>query len=504
MYNNHLEAIKKYRDQVVRKIEATDLDKSEKVEILELVNKIEKEYGEFDESYLDFKELSNHLYDAIHITDGQGKILYVNEAYIRTTGIFPEQIIGKYVEDIEESGLYKGAVTPQVIQKKEQVSGITHFYPLDKKILSTGSPVFDQDGELKFVVTNVRDLNGLEKMNQRLALLTEEANKDRQELEYLRKYHVDSGDIISHSKRMNEILKLVRIVAETDVTVLITGESGAGKEKIAEEIYRRSNRNDKPFIKVNCAAIPAELLESELFGYEGGAFTDANKKGKAGMFELANDGVILLDEIGDMPINLQKKLLRVLQEKEIMRIGGSKYIKLDIRVIAATNRDLKEEITKGNFREDLYYRLNVVPISVIPLRERREDIPYMVMEFLRQYCKKYGKNVSVDKEAIDLFVSYDWPGNIRELKNLIERLVVISTEGSISKANILQGINSNFFNYNSHEIDIPINLKDYLRAYEKTLIHTALKQHGSKRKTAKALGIDHSTLIRKCREHCLD
>ncbi len=502
MNNNHLEVIKTYRNQVAKKIEAAALDQSEKNEILGLFDKIEQEYGEFDENYLDFKELSNNLYDAIHITDGQGKILFVNEAYIRTTGIFPEQILGKYVKEIEDSNiLYKGAVTPRVIQQKQQVSGLTHFYPLDKEILSTGSPVFDQNGKLRFVVTNLRDLNGLEEMKEKLALLTEEANKDKQELEYLRKYHVDSGDIISHSEKMKIILDMVRIVAETDVTVLVTGESGSGKERIAEAIYRHSARSDKPFIKVNCAAIPAELLESELFGYEAGAFTDANKKGKAGMFELANDGVILLDEIGDMPINLQTKLLRVLQEREVMRIGGSKYMKLDIRVIAATNRNLEEEIKRGNFREDLYYRLNVVPISVIPLRERKEDIPYLVMGFLRKYCKKYGKKVSVDKEAIDLFVSYDWPGNIRELKNLIERLVVISTDGSIGKSNILQSLNSNFLKFNSHKTDRPINLKEYLKAYEKTLIATALKQWDSKRKTAKALGIDHATLIRKCREH---
>jgi PAS domain S-box-containing protein len=505
MYNNRLEAINKYREQLTQKLEGAALDIIEKEELLDLVGKIGSEFREFQENYLDFKELSDHLYDAIHITDGDGKILFVNEAYIRTTGIFPEQILGKNVREVEASGvLYEGAVTPCVIKQKERVSGITHFYPLDKEILSTGSPVFDQNGELKYVVTNVRDLSGLEAMKQKLALLTEEANKDKEELEYLRRYHVDSGDIVSHNKKMNAALEMVAIVAETDVTVLITGESGAGKEKIAEEIYRHSNRKDKPFIKVNCAAIPAELLESELFGYEGGAFTDANKKGKTGMFELANGGVILLDEIGDMPIKLQTKLLRVLQEKEIMRIGGSKYIKLDIRVIAATNRKLEEEIRRGNFREDLYYRLNVVPISVIPLRERKEDIPYMTMEFLRKYCKKYGKNVSIDKEAIDIFLSYDWPGNIRELKNLIERLVVVSTEGSIGKANILQSLNTNFLKYNSHEEDKPINLKEYLRAYEKTLIITALQQWSSKRKTAKALGIDHSTLIRKCREHGLD
>lgn len=504
MDSKRLDTIKSNVEQLIQNLENTALNVAEKNKVLELINTIHEEVDEFRNTYLDFKELSNHLYDAIHITDGDGKILFVNEAYIRTTGIFPEQILGKYVSEIEQSGgLYAGAVTPLVIKQRERVSGITHFYPLDKEILSTGSPVFDEFGELKYVVTNVRDLCGLETMKDRLALLTEEASKDREELEYLRKYHVDTGDIISHSDKMKATLEMVRIVAETDVTVLITGESGTGKEKIAEEIYRHSNRKHKPFIKVNCAAIPAELLESELFGYEGGAFTDANKKGKTGMFELANGGVILLDEIGDMPIHLQTKLLRVLQDKEIMRIGGSKYIKLDMRVIAATNRNLSEEIKRGNFREDLYYRLNVVPICVLPLCERKEDIPYLTMEFLNRYCKKYKRNVGIDKAAIDLFLSYDWPGNIRELKNLIERLVVVSTDGTIGKEAILQSLNANYIKFNSLESEGPINLKEYLKTYEKTLITTAIKQWGSKRKTAKALGIDHATLIRKCREHGL-
>ncbi|MDD3168895.1 MAG: sigma 54-interacting transcriptional regulator [Eubacteriales bacterium] len=505
MCNDRLDTIKKFREELTRKIEAAALAPSEKSGILWLISKMEQESREFEENYLDFRELSNHLYDAIHITDGQGKVLFVNEAYIRTTGILPEQILGKNINDIEAAGvLLKGTVTPRVIQQKERISGITHFFPLDKETLSTGSPVFDKDGEIKFVVANVRDFSGLEQMKNKLDLLTDEVNKDKQELEYLRKYHMDSGDMLSHSKKMNAVLEMARIVAETDVTVLITGESGSGKEKIAEEIYRHSNRKDKPFIKVNCAAIPAELLESELFGYEGGAFTDASKKGKPGMFELANNGVILLDEIGDMPVNLQTKLLRVLQDKKIMRIGGNHYIELDIRVIAATNKELEEEIRRGNFRDDLYYRLNVVPISVIPLRERKEDIPYMVMEFLSKYCKKYDKHFSVDKEAIDLFVSYNWPGNIRELKNLIERLVVISTDGSIGRDNILQCLNTDFLQYNYRKAEEPVSLKEYIKVYEKTLIATALKKWGSKRKTAKALGIDHSTLIRKCREHSLD
>ena len=212
---------------------------------------------------------------------------------------------------------------------------------------------------------------------------------------------------------MASVMALIRTIAPTDVTVLITGESGTGKELAANEIYQCSDRMGKPFIKVNCAAIPAELLESELFGYEEGAFTGARRAGKAGMFELANTGVILLDEIGDMPLPLQTKLLRVLQQRELMRIGGSKPIPLDIRVIASTNKDLREEVRQGRFREDLYYRLNVVPIELKPLRERREDIPYLTEQFCRGFNKKYGKNAQISSEGMELILAYNWPGNWR-------------------------------------------------------------------------------------------
>lgn len=503
--SGRLDAIKEYAEELNKHLDTLKVEEQQKTELKEIVNKITLEANNFEKSYLDFREVSDKLYDAIHITDGEGKIIFVNEAYARTTGIFPEEILGKYVKDVEASGeKYRGAVTPKVIEQKKRVSGITHFYPLDKEILSTGSPVFDSKGKLKYVVTNVRDISGLEDMKQKLDRMTEKAKKDKEELEYLRRNQVDGESIASHNEEMKATLEMARIVAETDVTVLITGESGAGKEKIAEEIYRNSKRRDKPFIKVNCAAIPAELLESELFGYEAGAFTDASRNGKRGMFELANGGVILLDEIGDMPIKLQTKLLRVLQEKEIMRIGGSRYLKLDIRVLAATNRDLKSEIEKGNFREDLYYRLNVVPINVIPLRERKEDIPYMTMEFLRKYCKKYGKDVTIDKDGMDIFVSYQWPGNIRELKNFVERLVVVNKDGVISKESIIQSFDSSHISYNLGDDNKNISLKDYVRAYEKSIIAVALKEGDSKRKTAQRLGIDHATLIRKCREYKLE
>ena len=259
-----------------------------------------------------------------------------------------------------------------------------------------------------------------------------EAQKKALEAELKRVYKEFKVEgIVGRSKQILDILEIVHRVAPTDATVLLRGESGVGKEVFARAIHFLSNRSDKPFITVNCAAIPENLLEAELFGYEKGAFTGAytSKKGK---FELANGGTIFLDEIGDMPVNLQVKLLRVLQEKEIERLGGNKPIKVDVRIIAATNRDLEQLIREGKFREDLYYRLNVIPIFIPPLRERKEDIPVLVQHFIEQFGKVYGKEVIVSPEVMDAFFAYDWPGNVRELQNVVERMVILDRDGVLT------------------------------------------------------------------------
>ena len=259
-----------------------------------------------------------------------------------------------------------------------------------------------------------------------------EAQKKALEAELKRVYKEFKVEgIVGRSKQILDILEIVHRVAPTDATVLLRGESGVGKEVFARAIHFLSNRSDKPFITVNCAAIPENLLEAELFGYEKGAFTGAytSKKGK---FELANGGTIFLDEIGDMPVNLQVKLLRVLQEKEIERLGGNKPIKVDVRIIAATNRDLEQLIREGKFREDLYYRLNVIPIFIPPLRERKEDIPVLVQHFIEQFGKVYGKEVVVSPEVMDAFLAYDWPGNVRELQNVVERMVILDRDGVLT------------------------------------------------------------------------
>ncbi len=242
------------------------------------------------------------------------------------------------------------------------------------------------------------------------------------------------GKLVFRSEKMKEVVELAIRVAKSDATVLIRGESGVGKELVVDLIHENSPRKDKPLVKINCAAIPSELLESELFGYRKGAFTGAvaDKKGK---FEEADGGTIFLDEIGDMPVQLQAKILRVLQSKEIEPLGG-KPKKIDVRIIAATHRNLEELVKQGKFREDLYYRLNVVPITIPPLRERKEDIKPLVEHFLEKFNRKYGRNIAISKSAIDLLESYEWPGNVRELENLIERLVVVSSDLTITPDDI--------------------------------------------------------------------
>lgn len=462
-------------------------------EVAVAINALEQ----FQQSYYDFREICDNLYDGIHITDGEGKVLFINKAYTRTTGIQPEEIMGRSVSDIEsERELYKGSVTEQVLKRREVVNSVAIIFKLDKEVLVTGTPVFDAAGNIKLVVTNTRDFPELKRMERQLLTMAEENKKAKEELAYLRMQQTGQKQIYYRSEAMRQVMDVVQTVANTNVTVLITGESGTGKELVANAIYQNSGRNNRPFIKVNCAAIPAELMESELFGYEEGAFTGARRTGKAGLFELANTGVLLLDEIGDMPLPLQSKLLRVLQERELVRIGAAAPLKLDIRVIASTNRDLKEAIAQGTFREDLFYRLNVVPIALKPLRERREDILFLAQQFCGLCNEKYSKVTALTPSALELLTEYTWPGNIRELENLIERFVVISRVSTISRGDVYRALNPAVGTLSPN--CPPLTLRGQVGAFERELIRHTIEQEGSIRKAARLLGVDHSTLVKKC------
>ncbi len=315
---------------------------------------------------------------------------------------------------------------------------------------------------------------------------------------------------IGNSPQIKKILEEIDIIANTKSSVLITGETGTGKELIAKNIHYKSSRADKPFIKLNCAAIPETLIESELFGYEKGAFTGAEKTTK-GKFELADGGTLLLDEIGEMPIHMQSKLLRVLQEKEIMRLGGSQTISIDVRIIATTNRDLVEEIKNGNFREDLFYRLNVIHFHLPPLRERKEDIPLLIEYFINVYNKENGLDVQgIEDKALKMLLEYNWPGNIRELQNVIERATIYTKVGKIPPEHIklldvnyknIEEKNNSNDNENLDEFSFIVRPGDNIHEIERKLILNTLQVYPNKTEAAEKIGITVRTLRNKLNEY---
>ena len=311
----------------------------------------------------------------------------------------------------------------------------------------------------------------------------------------------DFKNIIAKSHQMIEIFQLIKKVADYNTTVLLTGGSGTGKELVARALHYNGNRRDKSFIAVNCGAIPENLLESELFGHVKGAFTDAVRN-KNGLFEEADGGTICLDEIGELPKDLQVKLLRVIQEGELRRVGDSKSRKIDVRIIAATAKDLMEEIKKGNFREDLFYRLNVVPIKIPPLRERQGDIPLLVNHFIERYAKKFGKAVKgISDMAMNLLISYAWPGNVRELENIIERAVILEDTEVIREENLPFTKKTGQSLHQIEALSNDLSIKKAEEELEKTLIRKALEMtNGNKTKAAHLLEISHRALIYKIKE----
>ena len=464
----------------------------------------------FSDQFIDFKMILNGLSDQFYITDAAEKTLFVNKAYCKAASLAPEQLIGKTIRTIVEKDHYfQNPIIPKVIEKKKKLQEIAQVQTQKEPVCVIGTPIFNEEGELSYVVSNdyrPEDISGLQYHFARFSE-QKELLKKTAEVDYYRQ-HLSSGKtyLFSDSK-MTELVNLVQTISNTDVTVLITGESGTGKEVIADLLHQYSSRSEKPFIKVNCTAIPETLMESELFGYEKGAFTGADKNGKIGMMELADKGTLFLDEIGDIPLSLQAKLLRAIQEKQIRRLGGTKEIDIDIRILAATNRDLKLEVSEGRFREDLYYRLNVIPIHIPALRKRPEDIRNLTFQFLEEFNRRYHKQISLDEDALICMQNYSWPGNIRELKNVMERLVVTHNSGNIDQHSMenLLGIISD----RTNTLNVPspaitdLNLKNARENLEIEYIKAALDQYISKRKAAKALGIDHSTLVLKCQRYGL-
>ncbi|KFO67575.1 hypothetical protein ER57_09870 [Smithella sp. SCADC] len=430
-------------------------------------------------------------YDGIWVTDAEGLVLDINEAYERITGIPAKEVIGRTMQDLVKEGYFDQSVTLNVIEKLKSVT-INQVVKGGKQILVTGNPIFDENGKLFRIVTNVRDITELDNLRNELTQEKEQVLKYRTELTHLRSRQIRDSELIYRSVLMAQIVDLTIKIAAVDSTALITGESGTGKELIAKLIHRRGKGSKSPFISINCAAIPEHLLESELFGYKGGAFTGAKKEGKPGLFEMAHTGTLFLDEVAELPLSLQVKLLRVMQDKEITQLGATKSIPINVRIIAATNRNLSKMLAEGTFREDLYYRLMVVPINIAPLRERKEDIPLLVRHFLDEFNRHFGYDKSISPQALDKLENYSWPGNVRELKNVIERMIVISQGEEITLSDLPGFINTKAPFYRN-----VAKLKDAVIETEAYLLSETYKKCGSWKETAKILGVDRATVFRK-------
>lgn len=478
---------------------------------------------DFHSLNIDLCTILDALEDPIHIIDTDGILVFANLAWEKLIGLPRESAVGLYINDaisrgnqgfyfsIEKDEDSRAAqfthfdqklfdsIALTALEKRKRVSMFAYSSSKNRFML-TSIPLYKGD-RLQYVLTWCLDLTNFSQLCDDLQSAIEKNKLISEELEFYRKM-TTSQNMIGKCPQMIALMKTVEYVAGTDATVLITGESGVGKEVLTNEIYQRSGRKGKPFIRVNCASIPESLMESELFGYERGAFTGAVKS-KPGMFELANHGTLLLDEVGELPRALQPKLLRALQEREIIRVGGISTIPVDVRLIAATNQDLEAMVEGGTFRRDLYYRLNLIPLHIPPLRERGDDIPLLAVHFLEKFNAKYGKKKELTDEAMQIMKEYPWPGNIREMENLLERLVIIGEEHWLT-APRLMAILENGDGAALRLDPSGASLKDMVADYEKKLLKEALTRYGTTYKTAQALNTSQPTVARKAKLYGLE
>lgn len=454
---------------------------------------IEKELRYYKQSYEDLQKILENSFDQITIADGKGTLLMSSINSKKYFGIDSQNIIGRNVKELESKGILKPSITKKVLETRKKQT-IIQDTGTGKRLMVTGLPMFDENGELMRILNISQDISEIEELKHKLMDTQEILDWFRDEL--LRTKIPKYNFVKPQSLAMGKVSELVNHVCNLDVTVLILGETGVGKGFIAETIHNMGNRRNSPFINVNCGAIPHNLLESELFGYVKGAFTGASEKGRRGFFELANNGTIFLDEIAETSKDLQVKLLHVLENKKIYRIGDDKPIHFNARVIAASNKELLEQVQQGFFRKDLYYRLNVVPIYIPPLRERLEDIFPFIEYFLKKFNDKYGYEKRFSPSAYEVLFEYDWPGNIRELGNLIERILVTSSGTIIDRATVQDAVH---MKQSKARVVIPeiVPLKQAVLEVERQLLKRAFHEFKTTRRMAEALQIDQSTVVKK-------
>lgn len=464
------------KDELVKKLEKTPHLKE--IKALKTLPQEEREKR--------FQVVLDSVSDGIISINEYGQLTTINKVALDILSCNSQEVLGKHIEkiplpDFDILDCLEGKSF--VNEKKNIITKKGRF-----QFLATAKPIKDSKGRIVGAVEIMKDMKEIEELVHAVT----------------RRKNVAFSDIIGKSFAIREVISFAQKVAKTDSIILIRGESGTGKELFAKAIHSESNRSGH-FVPLNCAALPESLLESELFGYVGGAFTGAKKEGKPGLFEIASKGTIFLDEIAEMPLNLQVKLLRVMQEGKVRRIGGTTEIPVNVRIIAATNKDLEQMVKEKSFREDLYYRINVIPLHIPPLRERMEDIPLLVRHFISEISFKLEKPAyEINAAALNKLYTHNWPGNIRELKNVVERAINLSSTHQINENCIIFdfeiGGNKKNLKYLVNNSSSSYKLKDLIDNYERQVIKEALKKNKSIRKAAKSLGVSHTTILNKMKK----
>lgn len=441
----------------------------------------------------------NSLKDDLLVTNRDGIIVRASKGSGDIYNVNSEKLVGQSVYELELQGLFTPNVTSIILRDKKKVT-LVQTTKQGKKLLVTGIPVKDAKGEIVRVVSYSHDITELIEVKKYLDSMEDEMGRVKTELEMLRNKHLLTEGLVAKSEKMQNVLSTAVQVSDVDVNVLLLGESGVGKSHLAKFIHNKSPRNNGAFIEVNCGAIPDHLFEAEFFGYEAGAFTGASRNGKVGLVELADRGTLFLDEIGELSLTHQVKVLKFIQEKQFYRVGGRKLRKVDCRLIAATNKDLEKGVREKEFREDLYFRLSVVPITIPPLRERPEDIFPIITYFLQQFEKKYNRTKELDEAVTHSLLTYEWKGNIRELINMIERLVVTSPTSLVTAEHLPQSIRNRETQGIFQRAD-GLMLKDALEYVEKEMLLKAKKQNRTTIEMANALGISQPSVVRKLKKY---
>ncbi|MEH0018529.1 MAG: sigma 54-interacting transcriptional regulator [Desulfobacter sp.] len=449
-----------------------------------------------------FECILNLIPDAVYISSRDGETLFVSNRWEDLAGIPASEVVGHNVRNLLEKGVFKQIVNPEVVATGKSAMSIQELN--GRNVIINGHPIMDEAGEVNLVVTFARDITAVNNLKKEISTQKALISSYQQQVATIDPENAFLNDgMVAVSRHSLNLLGKIDTIAPSDAAVLVLGETGVGKDVVAQRIHRHSLRKDKQFLKVDCSAIAETLIESELFGYAPGAFSGASSKGKKGYFEQASGGTLFLDEIGELPLPMQTRLLRAIQDQEIIRVGSTQAIPVDIRFIAATNRDLQDAVNEGTFRSDLYYRLKVAVLSIRSLRERKDDILPFIKVFLKQRNTKYGKSVSFSNCAEQKLINYHWPGNVRELRNTIHSIVIMAGKSLLKAKDLPKEFAATFACEdssvsNQYAADIGNKpLKEILHDIELDIINDTIATYGSIGKAAEILGVNRSTIFRK-------